>query len=57
MWTNLIFVLEGGACGLENDVVNYPYSGMISAGNNNIFRSGAGCGTCYMVRSNIIYLM
>ncbi|KAG6435435.1 hypothetical protein SASPL_100309 [Salvia splendens] len=41
---------SGGACGLENDVINAPYHGMISAGNGNLFRSGAGCGTCYMVK-------
>ncbi|KAH6783060.1 hypothetical protein C2S52_008019 [Perilla frutescens var. hirtella] len=40
----------GGACGLGNDVENFPYYGMISAGNQNIFRSGAGCGSCYMVK-------
>ncbi|KAL1543066.1 expansin-B4-like [Salvia divinorum] len=41
---------SGGACGLQNDVINAPYNGMISAGNGNLFRSGAGCGTCYMVK-------
>ncbi|KAL1532117.1 expansin-B4-like [Salvia divinorum] len=41
---------SGGACGLENDVNDAPYYGMISAGNGNLFRSGAGCGTCYMVK-------
>ncbi|KAH6761251.1 hypothetical protein C2S51_018200 [Perilla frutescens var. frutescens] len=41
---------SGSACGFANDVVNDPYYGMISAGNQNIFRSGAGCGTCYMVK-------
>ncbi|XP_042009015.1 expansin-B4-like [Salvia splendens] len=41
---------SGGACGLENDVINAPYYGMISAGKANLFRSGVECGTCYMVR-------
>ncbi|KAL0292294.1 UNVERIFIED_CONTAM: putative expansin-B2 [Sesamum calycinum] len=31
---------SGGACGLEDDVANPPYYGMISAGNNNLFKSG-----------------
>lgn len=46
---NVYFVVVGGACGFENDVQNAPYYGMISAGNSRIFRSGAGCGTCYTV--------
>ncbi|XP_057803728.1 expansin-B4-like [Salvia miltiorrhiza] len=41
---------SGGACGFENDVINAPYYGMISAGNQKIFRSGAGCGTCYSIK-------
>ncbi|PIN06885.1 hypothetical protein CDL12_20556 [Handroanthus impetiginosus] len=34
---------SGGACGLENDVANSPYNGLISAGNNNLFKSGVKC--------------
>ncbi|KAL1807597.1 hypothetical protein ACET3Z_024587 [Daucus carota] len=41
---------SGGACGLENEVAQPPYSGMIAAGNANIFLSGHGCGQCYEVQ-------
>ncbi|KAK4431028.1 Expansin-B4 [Sesamum alatum] len=41
---------SGGACGLENDVANSPYYGMISAGNNNLLKYGKGCGSCYQVK-------
>ncbi|XP_011084266.1 putative expansin-B2 [Sesamum indicum] len=41
---------SGGGCGFENDVGNAPYNGMIAAGNNNIFKSGKGCGACYQVK-------
>ncbi|XP_047965648.1 putative expansin-B14 [Salvia hispanica] len=41
---------SGGACGLGNDVIYAPYNGMIAAGNGNLFRSGGGCGTCFMVK-------
>ncbi|CAI9764600.1 unnamed protein product [Fraxinus pennsylvanica] len=41
---------SGGACGVEDDGSKAPYYGLTAAGNNNLFKSGAGCGTCYMVR-------
>ncbi|XP_047965649.1 expansin-B6-like [Salvia hispanica] len=42
--------IDGGACGLGYDIENDPYYGFISAGNNNLFKSGAGCGACYEVK-------
>ncbi|KAG6391498.1 hypothetical protein SASPL_149254 [Salvia splendens] len=41
---------DGGACGLGYDIENDPYYGFVSAGNNNLFQSGAGCGACYEVK-------
>ncbi|KAL3839412.1 hypothetical protein ACJIZ3_024003 [Penstemon smallii] len=41
---------SGGACGFDNDVANAPYYGLIAAGNQNIFKHGNGCGTCYQIR-------
>ncbi|KAL3839413.1 hypothetical protein ACJIZ3_024004 [Penstemon smallii] len=40
-----IFIFVGGACGLDNDVANAPYYGLIAAGNQKIFKHGNGCGT------------
>ncbi|KAL8516232.1 hypothetical protein ACS0TY_014770 [Phlomoides rotata] len=39
-----------GACGFFNDVGKLPYNGFTAAGNNNLYKSGNGCGTCYQVR-------
>ncbi|CAA2979581.1 expansin-B4-like [Olea europaea subsp. europaea] len=41
---------SGGACGFEDDGSNAPFYGLTAAGNNNLFKGGAGCGACYMVR-------
>ncbi|GFQ03655.1 putative expansin-b14 [Phtheirospermum japonicum] len=40
----------GGACGFENDVANPPYNGMITAGNQVLYKHGKGCGNCYQVK-------
>ncbi|XP_022897455.1 expansin-B6-like [Olea europaea var. sylvestris] len=41
---------SGGACGFEDDGLVAPYNGLTAAGNNDLFKSGAGCGTCYQVK-------
>ncbi|KAL2491307.1 Expansin-B4 [Abeliophyllum distichum] len=41
---------DGGACGFGSNVENAPYNSLISAGNENIYKSGKGCGTCYKVK-------
>ncbi|KAL2491303.1 putative expansin-B2 [Abeliophyllum distichum] len=41
---------DGGACGFGSNVENAPYNSLISAGNENIYKSGKGCGTCYQVK-------
>ncbi|TMW89442.1 hypothetical protein EJD97_017187 [Solanum chilense] len=43
---------SGGACGLEDDVGKVPYSAMITAGNQVLFKHGLGCGACYQVLCN-----
>ncbi|XP_042035343.1 expansin-B6-like [Salvia splendens] len=41
---------DGGACGFVRDIESHPYHGFVSAGNNKLYKSGAGCGTCYEVK-------
>ncbi|XP_075489659.1 LOW QUALITY PROTEIN: expansin-B6-like [Primulina tabacum] len=41
---------SGAACGFADDVASAPYNGYTAAGNNNLFKSGKGCGSCYQVR-------
>ncbi|KAL6504094.1 hypothetical protein OROGR_026017 [Orobanche gracilis] len=41
---------SGGACGFADDVADPPYDGMITAGNQVLFKSGKGCGNCYQVK-------
>jgi hypothetical protein len=45
-----IDLFAGGACGFKN-VNKYPFSAMISCGNEPLFQGGAGCGSCYQVSS------
>lgn len=40
---------NGGACGFKN-VNQYPFSSMISCGNEPLFKDGSGCGACYEIR-------
>ncbi|KAL6573478.1 hypothetical protein OROHE_001937 [Orobanche hederae] len=41
---------SGGACGFADDVADPPYNGMITAGNQVLFKYGKGCGNCYQVK-------
>jgi hypothetical protein len=40
---------NGGACNYKNNHLA-PFNSMTSCGNMNIFKDGAGCGTCYQVK-------
>ncbi|XP_051139585.1 putative expansin-B2 [Andrographis paniculata] len=42
---------SGGACGFGDEALGiHPYNSMTAAGNQNLFKSGRGCGTCYEVK-------
>ncbi|KAK6918590.1 Expansin, cellulose-binding-like domain [Dillenia turbinata] len=41
---------DGGACGYMSAVGEPPFNSKISAGGPSLFRSGAGCGTCFEVK-------
>ncbi|XP_051116125.1 putative expansin-B2 [Andrographis paniculata] len=41
----------GGACGFDDKDMNAPpFNGLTAAGNQNLFKSGKGCGSCYEVK-------
>ncbi|KAK4385557.1 Expansin-B4 [Sesamum angolense] len=45
-----ILVNQWGSFGFGGEVSNPPYYALVSAGNNNLFKSGKGCGSCYQVK-------